>query len=77
MNEGSAFSMLWELARTAGPFATVFATFIWWLERSERVRIQKEKDAMSERVVVGLFQASEAVKESTDLLKQSLYRGQG
>lgn len=71
--------LLWaivEVARTAGPFGAVYATVMWWLERKERQAIAEKSEADKERVVIGLYQASEAVKQSTALLQDLARRQQ-
>lgn len=61
---------LWEAAKTAGPFGTLLMGFIWWLERTDRVRLQKERDALLERVLTTASSLTETVREAIRLVRR-------
>lgn len=59
---------LWEAAKTAGPFANFLLLSLWWLERTDRVRLQRERDALLERVLSAMNAGSHALQEATRLI---------
>lgn len=59
---------LWELAKTAGPFGTIFATALWWLERSERVALRTQYDVLLERTLVAMAAGTTAMEKFSDLI---------
>lgn len=76
---------LWNAAKLAGPFGTLLMLVMWWLERVERIRVQKEQrddktadkaraEALLERVITGLHDAATAVRSLKDLLQAGARR---
>ena len=51
---------LWEAAKAAGWFGTVFTLFMWWLERGERRELKQENKDLE--------------KENRELLKEQTER---
>lgn len=73
--EESFFNGLWEAARTAGPFGTLVGLFMWYMEwkgrvqeRAERVKLQDERNVLTERVITGLHTAAAAVVENSKVI---------
>ena len=58
---------LWTSAKQAGPFATMLMTYMWFRADSERQNLQKERDALLERVVVSINSAADAVRQFSQL----------
>lgn len=52
------FKELWELARTAGPFATLLLMYLLWDERKDRKKAQQDTTT----VAIGTIKASHAVE---------------
>lgn len=65
---------LWEAARTAGPFGTLLMLVLWWLERVDRVRLQRERDALLERVLTTMNAGSTAIHEATHVIRSKVLR---
>lgn len=59
---------LWEAAKLAGPFGTLFTTILWYLERSERLRLGTEKDELTKQVINVAHAATDATEELNRLL---------
>lgn len=59
---------LWELARTAGPFGAVLGLVMWWLERADRIKLQRERDGLLERVLIALHGGTQAIEEATRVI---------
>lgn len=73
--EDTLFNGLWEAAKTAGPFGTLIGLFMWFMERqtrlqerAERVKLQEERNALTERVITGLHTAASAVVENSKVI---------
>lgn len=78
----SAFSDLWEAAKLAGPFATLAALLMYYMERKDRLvertareKIQDKFEGLQERVLTTTINATAAIKESQEVAKQLLSRG--
>lgn len=65
---------LWEAAKAAGTFGAMMMTALWWLERIDRVRLQRERDALLERVLTTMQASSTAVQEATRLITNTVLR---
>lgn len=63
------FAELWELAKTAGPFATCLLLLIWVKTDRERLRLQGERDALLERVLGSVQKMSDAMEATLALVK--------
>lgn len=65
---------LWEAAKLAGPFGTLFALMIWWLERQERlqerIRLREIYTSMLERVLLGLEHSAAATEKLSELFSR-------
>lgn len=59
---------LWEAAKTAGPFGTLLLMVLWWLERGDRVRLQRERDALLERVLTTMHASSASIQDAIRLI---------
>lgn len=64
----SFWSDLWDLAKTAGPFGTAYATLMWWLERNERVSRSIKYDALLERVLTAMATGTAAIEKFSELI---------
>lgn len=62
---------IWEAAKTAGPFGTMLGLMLWWLERNDRLRLQRERDALLERVLSTANNLTDMVKEAIRLVRGS------
>lgn len=65
---------LWDAARSAGPFAGLIMLSLWWLERADRIRLQRERDALLERVLVTMHASSKAIEDATRLITTTVLR---
>jgi hypothetical protein len=65
---------LWEAAKSAGPFAGLIMLALWWLERADRVQLQRERDALLERVLTTMHASSAAIQEATRLITTTVIR---
>ncbi len=52
-----------QAAQSAGPFATMIMATLWWLERKERLELQRERNGLLERVLVTMSGITQAVKD--------------
>lgn len=68
------FSELWELAKTAGPFATCLMLLIWFKTDRERLKLQGERDALLERVLVVSQKMVDAMEATLALVKEQRRR---
>lgn len=66
------FRALWAAAEKAGPFATLFMLFAYYVarqdlkyERDERSKLQTERDALLERVMTAINNAAVSVSAAT------------
>lgn len=53
---------MWTAAKQAGPFGTLLMLIIWWKTDAERLRLQRDRDALLERVVKALEAAADAME---------------
>lgn len=58
------FKELWELARTAGPFATLLLLYLLYDERKDRKKAQQDTTT----IAIGTIKASHAVEASLQAL---------
>lgn len=65
---------LWEAAKNAGTFGAMIMTALWWLERMDRIRLQRERDSLLERVLTAMHAATTAIQEATRLITTTVLR---
>lgn len=58
---------VWDLVTSLGPSGIMF--LFWYLERAERLELQKRYDLLTERVLTGLNDAKVAVTGFKELLQ--------
>lgn len=63
---------LWAAAKQAGPFATMLMIFMWARTDAERRVLQKERDALLERVIKAIDTTADAV---TDAIRVGTTKG--
>lgn len=68
MDVAVALSELWEAAKAASPFATMFATMLWFLERNERKSNSAKYDALFERTLAAMDKGSAAIEKFSEVL---------
>lgn len=68
---GGNLSDLWEMAKAAGPFGTCLMLTLFFLERRDRMRLQSERDALLERVLVSINEQTEVVKDTKRAIERS------
>lgn len=66
-----SLSDLWEMAKAAGPFGTCLMLTLFFLERRDRMKLQGERDALLERVLMSITQQTEAVKDAKRAIERS------
>ena len=60
---------VWNLVTSLGPSGVLL--LFWWLERTERLELQKRYDILAERVLTGLNDTKVAVASLKELLQVS------
>lgn len=50
----STFSLLWQIALQATPITTCLLALMYYMERSERLELRRERDALLERVLTAM-----------------------
>jgi hypothetical protein len=54
---------LWQSAQQAGPFAALILLVLWWFERDERRELQRERNALLERMLTAMSDTKDAIRE--------------
>jgi hypothetical protein len=65
----SFFAELWAAAKQAGPFATMLLLLICYLLNEERKRERERNEALAERVLTGLRDSVEAIKDLAKIFR--------
>lgn len=59
-----ALTGLLALIKEGGPYAlTAYVIVQWWLERKERLQLQADKDALTQRAVDAINNAAGSIKD--------------
>lgn len=61
---------LWQMAKTAGPFATCLMLVIWFKCDRERLKLQSERDALLERVLKNNDKVGDTMQAALALIGQ-------
>jgi hypothetical protein len=67
--EASWLADLWQAAKVGGPAMTIM-TLLWYLERTDRLRLQKERDALLERCLNALNSGNTVLEGIKDAIKE-------
>ncbi len=68
--DGGAFKDLWGAAKTASPFAAMFAVMSWLWERRDRIRCQNELMERTISYVESMNEQSRAREKMVEAIKQ-------
>lgn len=69
-HDGGAFKDLWGAAKTASPFAAMFAIIAWLWERKDRIRAQVELMTRTISYVESMNEQSNAREKMVEAIKQ-------
>lgn len=63
-----AVADLWQLVQQTGPFGAALMFYMWMRTDAERRKLIEERNALHERTLTGLHNATDAVKDLSELL---------
>lgn len=61
-------SYLLEAAKNGGIFTALFMLYQWWLERRDRVHLQRERDALLREVLTTMNTSNTSIQETISLM---------
>lgn len=66
----STFSVIWALAQSATPITGLVFVVMWFLERSERLELRRERDALLEKVLTAMIETKDAMQVIRELVRR-------
>src|SRR5262245_14242829 len=68
LNLDAILKVLLKLAEIGGEPLAIVMVVLWWLERQDRLRLQRERDELLKRVLTTLMQGTEAIKDLANII---------